>query len=140
LVLFAGAGVTLTAVIGAAVSSCNHKDISAQHNSTAPSNTMISYPAKATVSRPVVPQPSPSSLGAKPPASTGGAVTGASGAVLPNPQRTLEHVGNAFVMTSQSSRDKFMASGQQVAVSGETIGIYLFRNVDPPGIPSASAV
>ena len=42
----------------------------------------------------------------------------------------LEHVGYVFVVTSESSRDKFMASGQQVAVSGETVGIYLFRNVD----------
>jgi hypothetical protein len=28
----------------------------------------------------------------------------------------------------ESNRDKFMATGQQTAVSGETIGIYLFRN------------
>jgi hypothetical protein len=44
----------------------------------------------------------------------------------------LENVGYVFIVTSESSRDKFMASGQQVAVSGETIGIYLFRNVDSP--------
>ena len=42
----------------------------------------------------------------------------------------LEHVGHVFVVTSESSRDKFLASGQQTAVSGETIGIYLFRNCD----------
>lgn len=42
----------------------------------------------------------------------------------------LEHVGYVFVVTSESSRDKFMASGQQVAVSGNTVGIYLFRNAD----------
>ena len=42
----------------------------------------------------------------------------------------LEHVGYVFVVTGESSRDKFMASGQQTAVSGETVGIYLFRNVE----------
>ncbi|MFL6239068.1 MAG: DUF2510 domain-containing protein [Actinomycetes bacterium] len=39
----------------------------------------------------------------------------------------LEHVGYIFQITSESSRDKFLATGQQVAVSGQTIGIYLFR-------------
>jgi hypothetical protein len=42
----------------------------------------------------------------------------------------LENVGYVFVVTSESSRDKFLATGQQVAVSGETVGIYLFRNVN----------
>lgn len=42
----------------------------------------------------------------------------------------LEHVGHVFVVTGESSRDKFMASGQQTAVSGKTVGIYLFRVVD----------
>jgi hypothetical protein len=42
----------------------------------------------------------------------------------------LEHVGYVFIVTSESSRDKFMASGQQVALSGKTIGIYLFRNIN----------
>jgi hypothetical protein len=41
----------------------------------------------------------------------------------------LEHVGYVFMVTSESSRDKFLATGQQIAVSGQTIGIYLFRNV-----------
>jgi hypothetical protein len=40
----------------------------------------------------------------------------------------LEHVGHVFVVTGESSRDKFMATGQQTAVSGHTVGIYLFRN------------
>ncbi|MDX6284725.1 MAG: hypothetical protein QOG53_210 [Frankiales bacterium] len=39
----------------------------------------------------------------------------------------LEHVGYIYQVTSESSRDKFLASGQQIAVSGRTIGIYLFR-------------
>lgn len=42
----------------------------------------------------------------------------------------LEHVGHVFVVTNESSRNKFLTSGQQTAVSGETIGIYLFRNSD----------
>ena len=32
-----------------------------------------------------------------------------------------------FVETGQRSRDKFMASGQQVAVSGSVVGYYLFK-------------
>ena len=42
----------------------------------------------------------------------------------------LEHVGYVFQVTGESSRDKFMASGQQTAVSGVTVGIYLFRAVE----------
>ncbi|GAA2494869.1 hypothetical protein [Terrabacter carboxydivorans] len=42
----------------------------------------------------------------------------------------LEHVGYVFLITGESSRDKFMSSGQQTAVSGELVGIYLFRNTD----------
>lgn len=42
----------------------------------------------------------------------------------------LEHVGHVFVITSESSRDKLLSSGQQTAVSGDTLGIYLFRNVE----------
>ncbi|QJR36774.1 hypothetical protein [Gemmatimonas groenlandica] len=39
----------------------------------------------------------------------------------------LEHVGYVFRATGSESRDKFLASGQQEAISGEIIGIYLFR-------------
>jgi len=42
----------------------------------------------------------------------------------------LEHVGHVFVVTSESSRDKLLSTGQQTAVSGDTIGIYLFRNTE----------
>jgi uncharacterized caspase-like protein len=42
----------------------------------------------------------------------------------------LEHVGHVFVITSESSRNKLLLTGQQTAVSGNTIGIYLFRNID----------
>lgn len=44
----------------------------------------------------------------------------------------LEHVGHVFVVPGQSSHDTFMLTGQQTAVSGETMGIYLFRNSDTP--------
>lgn len=35
-----------------------------------------------------------------------------------------------FMETGQQSRDKFLASGQNVAVSGATIGYYLFRRCE----------
>ena len=42
----------------------------------------------------------------------------------------LEHASWVYVQTGQNSRDKFLASGQQVVVQGEIVGIYLFRNAD----------
>ncbi|CBE69323.1 MAG: hypothetical protein F9K13_12830 [Candidatus Methylomirabilis oxygeniifera] len=39
----------------------------------------------------------------------------------------LDHVGYVYRITGSESRDKFLASGQQEAVSGEIIGIYMFR-------------
>ena len=41
----------------------------------------------------------------------------------------LEHVGYVYRITGSESRDKFLASGQQEAVSGEIVGIYIFRAV-----------
>jgi hypothetical protein len=35
-----------------------------------------------------------------------------------------------FVEQGQQSRDKFMSSGQNVAIKGETVGYYLFRRRD----------
>ena len=40
----------------------------------------------------------------------------------------LEHVGYYFMITGETSRDKFLASGQNTAVNGKTMGVYLFRN------------
>jgi hypothetical protein len=40
----------------------------------------------------------------------------------------LQHVGYYFMTTGETSRDKFLASGQNVAVKGKTMGVYLFRN------------
>jgi len=42
----------------------------------------------------------------------------------------LEHVGYYFMITGETSRDKFLASGQNTAVNGKTMGVYLFRNAD----------
>lgn len=39
----------------------------------------------------------------------------------------LEHADWVYVQTGQNSRDKFLASGQHVVVTGEVMGIYLFR-------------
>jgi len=39
----------------------------------------------------------------------------------------LVQAGFAFRQTGHASRDKFLASGQQVAVMGETVGVYLFK-------------
>lgn len=39
----------------------------------------------------------------------------------------LEHASWVYVQTGQNSRDKFLASGQHVVVSGDVVGIYLFR-------------
>lgn len=39
----------------------------------------------------------------------------------------LENVGYVFVQTGQESTDKFIATGQYVAISGKTVGVYLFR-------------
>jgi hypothetical protein len=42
----------------------------------------------------------------------------------------LQHADWVYVQTGQNSRDKFLASGQHVVVTGEVIGIYLFRRDD----------
>jgi hypothetical protein len=39
----------------------------------------------------------------------------------------LEHVGYIYRITGSESRGKFMDSAQQEAVSGEIVGIYIFR-------------
>lgn len=52
----------------------------------------------------------------------------------------LEHVGYYFMLTGETSTAQFFGSGQNTAVSGATIGVYLFRNTDPaaPGVPPPS--
>lgn len=39
----------------------------------------------------------------------------------------LSHAGYAYRPLASSSRDKFMFSGQQEAMSGEVVGVYVFR-------------
>ena len=46
----------------------------------------------------------------------------------------LEHVGYFFMPTGESTADRFLGTGQNIAVSGETVGAYLFRR-DPSRVP-----
>ncbi|HEY2796152.1 MAG TPA: hypothetical protein VGJ28_27550 [Micromonosporaceae bacterium] len=41
----------------------------------------------------------------------------------------LEHVGYVFQVTGEASHDRFLGAGENIAVSGRTVGIYLFRNM-----------
>lgn len=47
----------------------------------------------------------------------------------------LEHASYFFMITRESSTDHFITSGQSTAISGVTVGVYLFRNanVGSPG-------
>lgn len=45
----------------------------------------------------------------------------------------LEHTGYYFMLTGETSTARVFASGDATAISGVTIGIYLFRNTDSPG-------
>ena len=40
----------------------------------------------------------------------------------------LEHAGYYFMITGETSTDRVFVTGQATAVSGVTIGVYLFRN------------
>lgn len=40
----------------------------------------------------------------------------------------LEHAGYIFRVSGESSSSRMFVSGEQTSVSGETVGIYLFRN------------
>ena len=42
----------------------------------------------------------------------------------------LEHASYVFMVTGQSSTERMFLTGQETAVSGVTVGVYLFRNVD----------
>ena len=44
----------------------------------------------------------------------------------------LEHVGYYFMITGETSSARMFVSGEAIAVSGVTIGVYLFRNTAPP--------
>lgn len=42
----------------------------------------------------------------------------------------LEHAGYYFMVTGQTSTDRVFRTGEATAVSGVTIGVYLFRNTE----------
>ncbi len=42
----------------------------------------------------------------------------------------LEHVGYVFIVTGEASHDRMFGAGENIAVNGQTVGIYLFRNTD----------
>lgn len=42
----------------------------------------------------------------------------------------LEHASYFFMVTGESSTERMFLTGQETAVSGVTVGVYLFRNVD----------
>jgi len=42
----------------------------------------------------------------------------------------LENTGYVYRVLKSVSRDKFLSSGQQEAISGEIVGIYIFRRVE----------
>jgi DUF4097 and DUF4098 domain-containing protein YvlB len=42
----------------------------------------------------------------------------------------LEYAGYVYRVTGSVSRDKFLASGQQEAVHGEIVGVYIFRTTE----------
>lgn len=45
---------------------------------------------------------------------------------------TLANAGYVFQETGSASRDKFLSSGQQEAVSGRILGVYIFRRTNRP--------
>jgi hypothetical protein len=47
----------------------------------------------------------------------------------------LEHTGYYFMLTGETSTARVFASGDATAISGVTIGVYLFRNTAPSGPP-----
>lgn len=59
--------------------------------------------------------------------STGG--TDTLGAVAAEGWRLINS-GWVYVQTGQESRDKFLASGQQIVTKGEVVGIYLFERIE----------
>jgi hypothetical protein len=42
--------------------------------------------------------------------------------------RKAEHAGYFFMITGESSTQRVFATGDNTAVSGVTVGVYLFRN------------
>jgi hypothetical protein len=62
---------------------------------------------------------------------TGSRTVSSSAAVLGQIEEVgwrLEHASYFFMVTGESSTDRFFLTGQETAVSGQTVGVYLFRN------------
>jgi hypothetical protein len=62
-------------------------------------------------------------------------VTSSSAATLGEIERLgwrLEHAGYFFMVTGETSTDRVFLSGEATAISGVTMGVYLFRNTAPP--------
>lgn len=51
----------------------------------------------------------------------------------------LEHVGYVYMITGEASTNRVLLSGEQTAVSGRMMGIYLFRSVDSDSSAASSA-
>ena len=49
----------------------------------------------------------------------------------------LEHAGYFFMVTGETSTERVFFSGEATAVSGVTVGVYLFRNTDSSTPPQA---
>ena len=49
----------------------------------------------------------------------------------------LEQASYFFMVTGETSTARVFISGEATAVSGVTVGVYLFRNTDPEAVPSA---
>lgn len=47
----------------------------------------------------------------------------------------LDNVGYYFMLTGETSTAQFFGSGQNTAVSGVTVGVYLFRNTSETAAP-----
>jgi len=65
---------------------------------------------------------------------TGEHTTASSAATLEEIEKLgwhLEHVGYYFMITRETSTDRFLATGDNTAISGRTIGVYLFRSTAP---------
>jgi hypothetical protein len=64
-------------------------------------------------------------------AATGKRVTVSSAGTLGDIERIgwrLEHASHVFMVTGQTSTDRVFLSGENTAVSGTMVGVYLFRN------------
>jgi hypothetical protein len=48
----------------------------------------------------------------------------------------LEHTAYYFMMTGETSTARVFVSGDATAISGVTMGVYLFRNTSPSGSPA----